>query len=438
MLLRRRLLLLFVAIVAGVLVLGADAVGRDPRPGPRPGAGTRALGGARTGRPPRDRVHRPGDRRTGLRAHGRGGVSRALTPAAARTARPIARRSSCGRRSTPQELQRAAPTRSWRPAATWRGTRPSARSRSATRRAASAAADAIATRHGRRRSSTGCGPASPTLGTQLQRRGRRAPPATSTTSASPCSPRCSSTIAVVAIVGAIVGGVPHPPLGHAPDRRASPDEVRRVQRGRARLADPDRPGHPSSRRWRSTSTRCGVGSASSLSIPSGPARRSSRAPRSCSRCGPSSSPMSVRFPTGGRSPATLRAAEGVVAGDCYDLFVTKTGRDRAHRRRHRRARCDRGHPGAAVQGDAPHRARPPVPTPGEALDTTADMLGDMGAEVFLTAFVAVIDTADGRVRYANAGHPPAYRRRAPTATTSSNRPVHSSACWRRDGRPPRR
>jgi sigma-B regulation protein RsbU (phosphoserine phosphatase) len=32
----------------------------------------------------------------------------------------------------------------------------------------------------------------------------------------------------------------------------------------------------------------------------------------------------------------------------------------------------------------------------------------MGDEVFLTAFVAVISTDDGRVRYANAGHPPAY------------------------------
>jgi serine phosphatase RsbU (regulator of sigma subunit) len=46
-------------------------------------------------------------------------------------------------------------------------------------------------------------------------------------------------------------------------------------------------------------------------------------------------------------------------------------------------------------------------TPGEALETTAAQLGDMGSEVFLTAFVAVIDTGDGRMRYANAGHPPA-------------------------------
>ncbi len=46
--------------------------------------------------------------------------------------------------------------------------------------------------------------------------------------------------------------------------------------------------------------------------------------------------------------------------------------------------------------------------PGDALGTTAEILGDMGEEVFLTAFVAVIDTGDGRVRYANAGHPPAY------------------------------
>jgi sigma-B regulation protein RsbU (phosphoserine phosphatase) len=32
----------------------------------------------------------------------------------------------------------------------------------------------------------------------------------------------------------------------------------------------------------------------------------------------------------------------------------------------------------------------------------------MGAEVFLTAFVAVIVTEQGRICYANAGHPPAF------------------------------
>ena len=45
--------------------------------------------------------------------------------------------------------------------------------------------------------------------------------------------------------------------------------------------------------------------------------------------------------------------------------------------------------------------------PGEALGTMATQLGDMGSEVFLTAFVAVVDTTDGSIRYANAGHPPA-------------------------------
>ena len=45
------------------------------------------------------------------------------------------------------------------------------------------------------------------------------------------------------------------------------------------------------------------------------------------------------------------------------------------------------------------------PTFGE---DTAEILGYMGEEVFLTAFVAVIETTDGRVHYANAGHPPAY------------------------------
>ena len=45
--------------------------------------------------------------------------------------------------------------------------------------------------------------------------------------------------------------------------------------------------------------------------------------------------------------------------------------------------------------------------PGAAIATVADQLDDMGPEVFLTAFVAVISTHDGRLQYANAGHPPA-------------------------------
>ncbi len=117
--------------------------------------------------------------------------------------------------------------------------------------------------------------------------------------------------------------------------------------------------------------------------------------------------MSVQFPTAGRSPAALRAADGVVAGDCYDIFVTKAGRialvvvDIA------------GH--GATEGILALRCKEMLRTaltsgaaPGVALDTTAEILGNMGAEVFLTAFVAVIDTDDGRVHYANAGHPPAY------------------------------
>src|SRR5207247_7354677 len=113
------------------------------------------------------------------------------------------------------------------------------------------------------------------------------------------------------------------------------------------------------------------------------------------------------IPEGWTVAATLRAAEGVVAGDCYDLFTTKRGEiglivvDIA------------GH--GATEGILALRCKEMLRTaltsgasPGSALDTTAELLGDMGAEVFLTAFVAVIDTADGRVGYANAGHPPAY------------------------------
>jgi serine phosphatase RsbU (regulator of sigma subunit)/CHASE3 domain sensor protein len=118
-------------------------------------------------------------------------------------------------------------------------------------------------------------------------------------------------------------------------------------------------------------------------------------------------PVLGDIPDGWSMAARLRAAEGVVAGDCYDLFTTRDGRlalmvvDIA------------GH--GATEGILALRCKEMLRTalmsgaePGIALGTTAEILGDMGEEVFLTAFVAVIDPADGRVRYANAGHPPAY------------------------------
>ena len=112
------------------------------------------------------------------------------------------------------------------------------------------------------------------------------------------------------------------------------------------------------------------------------------------------------LPDGWTVAATLRAAEGVVAGDCYDIFTMKDGHlalmvvDIA------------GH--GATEGILALRSKEVLRTalaggqaPGDALWTMAAQLGDMGSEVFLTAVVAVIDTADGRIRYANAGHPPA-------------------------------
>lgn len=118
-------------------------------------------------------------------------------------------------------------------------------------------------------------------------------------------------------------------------------------------------------------------------------------------------PIVGELPDGWTVAGRLRAAEGVVAGDCYDLFTTRDGSialvvvDIAGHGATEgilALRCKEMLRTAITSGDAP----------GTALDTTAEILGDMGEEVFLTAFVAVIDTGDGCVRYANAGHPPAY------------------------------
>jgi serine phosphatase RsbU (regulator of sigma subunit)/CHASE3 domain sensor protein len=112
------------------------------------------------------------------------------------------------------------------------------------------------------------------------------------------------------------------------------------------------------------------------------------------------------LPDGWTVAGTIRAAEGVIAGDCYDLFSVPGGAlalvvvDIA------------GH--GATEGILALRCKEILRAalssgqePGAAIATVAEQLDDMGPEAFLTAFVAVISTDDGRLRYANAGHPPA-------------------------------
>jgi len=111
------------------------------------------------------------------------------------------------------------------------------------------------------------------------------------------------------------------------------------------------------------------------------------------------------LPTGWTGAAALLAAEGIVAGDCYDVSLISPTRlavlvlDIA------------GHGGApavvALKCKEILRAllRAQM-APGDALGHLAGQVGDLDGS-FLTAFVATIDTATGVLRYANAGHPPA-------------------------------
>ncbi|MGH8986341.1 MAG: PP2C family protein-serine/threonine phosphatase [Acidimicrobiia bacterium] len=101
----------------------------------------------------------------------------------------------------------------------------------------------------------------------------------------------------------------------------------------------------------------------------------------------------------------VEPAEGVVAGDCYDLV-----------------RMSASQLGLVVVDISGHGAVPGVLAlrcrellraalrngldPGESVHWAHDQLDDLGDETFLSAFVAVADLATGGLRYANAGHPP--------------------------------
>jgi serine phosphatase RsbU (regulator of sigma subunit) len=112
------------------------------------------------------------------------------------------------------------------------------------------------------------------------------------------------------------------------------------------------------------------------------------------------------LPDGWTVAAQLQAAEGVVAGDCYDVIQLPASRlglvvvDIS------------GH--GAVSGILALRCKELLRAglrdgfePDEAVLWASEQLDDLAEETFLTAFVAVIDLKTGDVTYANAGHPPA-------------------------------
>ncbi len=111
------------------------------------------------------------------------------------------------------------------------------------------------------------------------------------------------------------------------------------------------------------------------------------------------------LPDGWTVAAQLQPAEGVVAGDCYDVIQLSPSRlglvvvDIS------------GH--GAVSGILALRCKELLRAglrdgfePDEAVLWAAEQLDDLGEETFLTAFVAVVDLPAGEVTYASAGHPP--------------------------------
>ena len=109
------------------------------------------------------------------------------------------------------------------------------------------------------------------------------------------------------------------------------------------------------------------------------------------------------YPAGWTMAAGLRPAEGVVAGDCYDVALISPTTI-----------------GIVVLDIAGHGAQSAVAAlkckellkaalrsglePGAAVTWLSQQEHGLG-ELFLTAFVAAVDTTSGRGTYANAGHP---------------------------------
>jgi sigma-B regulation protein RsbU (phosphoserine phosphatase) len=103
--------------------------------------------------------------------------------------------------------------------------------------------------------------------------------------------------------------------------------------------------------------------------------------------------------------ATFQPAEGVLAGDWYDLLDVGDGRMAL-------AVVDVSGHGTGAGGlalQAKHLLTAALRDgrrPDDALGWLAARLDDTG-EAFLTCFLAIVDTASGEGEYANAGHPPA-------------------------------
>jgi sigma-B regulation protein RsbU (phosphoserine phosphatase) len=112
----------------------------------------------------------------------------------------------------------------------------------------------------------------------------------------------------------------------------------------------------------------------------------------------------VQVPPSLRLDSLFLPAEGVLAGDWFDLWT-----------------LDDGRVGMVVADISGHGAEAGLfalrlkdllvsavaifPQPGEALGWVADRLGDTG-ERFATIFLTILDADRGRMLYANAGHPP--------------------------------